>query len=297
MTVEFVPGGILPNDLDLTLQMAPEAPQVEIVEVPFVNPPCIDPVFIFWRVLSINLADDSVIASYKVKADGNAGAPIPYPDGCFKFRVFLVGCYPAGIDCVEWLASFFDSSSVAATLDSLLLLTGPDEDPEIPECTAIDVFYNPAIPSVFGTLADTTLTLSATVGGDNAFGSSISFACDPAAFASQAADWIQAQSALDGTDESDGQTTFQQTPDGTLLYFMVLRGLLWDDMASVTWAVVQTAGPTVPDDTYFTVTAIGCSRWGIGLTTGYDYSGTIFNLTATYDGNPFGTVVEWTCEV
>lgn len=291
MAVTEHPRGIIPREASLTLRLTP----IQTKTVKGKAPPCTVPMFFLWKVITKNPVNDEALKVSTVPAAGNVGAPIAYPDGCFKFEIFLVGCLPSG-KCVEWSSVFFNATPAPDVLDGLNLYTDQEQLPTGKGCNGVAVVYAPSWPSPFGTLVGTFFEVDPIIDGTD-FGPGISFACDTAAFATAWANWVQAVVDLATQVVTTSQLTFQQTPDGTLQYYVELVGLLWDNPDAVTWVVVQTAGVAVPDASYFQVVSADCGRWNIVLTNGYDYSGTAFQIEATYAANPFGSSIAWTCEV
>lgn len=296
MAVTEHPQGIIGRELGFGFKMQPAAQAGAVIKkTTGVPDPCPDPLFFLWKVVISNVVDSSVVAVVEVTPSGNAGSPIPFPDGCFRFEVFRGGCLPSGA-CMEWALSGFSDPDFNLYTDSDHLVT-------LDGCNGCLLLYNPVFPSIVGSLAafSAAFDLTATVNGDP-YGPTISFACDPSAYPSTFQSWVQGMVNPFGEIVTAPHATFQTIWLGNRRYFMQLDGLLWDNPSDITWTVTQSAGPAIPDPSYFQVVAphagytvnTRCAVWDIEGVDNYDYSDCVFSLQAYLNGNPFGYSIGWT---
>lgn len=218
--------------------------------------------------------------------DANDAAPIPYPDGCWAFVVQMIGSLCEG-DCLDFIAEFNHAGSPG--IEGFIMTTS-GVPLDVPDCYgAFPRMGNLEQPD--GYQVGDTMTLTAYIRGEQ-FGPAISFACDPAAHAPV---WTSWDSFADGL--PDTTHTYGAFADGVFRYFEWPGQEFWTNTEHVTTTITQTAGPAVPDATYFVLTRFTCTGWSISFKLGYDYTGTQFSIQASIGGIDIGDPIVYTCEV
>lgn len=268
-----------PLSANLSIQLRDETPLIAVPEAPCV------PFFKAWDIAQY--FQNALIQSF-ILFDPNQLEPIPYPDGCFQFIIKAHDILCPG-DCVNFVVIVKNNLGQTISINGLQVFI-EGLSPLAEDCNGAFVqVVNPFEPD--GTLLGTTMEVSALVNGKD-FGTTIYFRCDPAAFVTSVGTW---DSNRNGTLDPAFGFPAMEDPITSFIYYFAHSGTLWTNSSHVVQTVTQTAGPPVPDPSYFGVGIIGCMQWKIGLVAGYDYTGTQFTITSTVDGNPLPDVI-YTCD-